>query len=531
MILYHAYILTSTVVATYAGCCPILLGQIKKPDAIIPYFVIEELAFIPGMMGIFVSCIFSAVLSSVSSTLNSLAAVTWEDFLSKIEIFKSMKSTNQAHCTKVLAVIYGVLSVIIAFGAQNLGALFQVVMTAVGATSGPLGGIFLCGLFIPFMNKFGAIVGILGGLSSMMFVAINSFILARQHVLNPRLPTDLDDCPAGTNLSMAINYTMPAVPEFDFPEKLYTLSYILYPFIGAVITTSVGVIVSILTGGFCNTHKVEKKYLHPWIRDFSCVRRYVRTEVDTNGFAPKLTKEPINSNSQYPYLYEQPPDTYSVSPVIPVITSQKLEATRVRQDKPQGFEGKLANQGMYSCFWDCGRLFPSQKEAECHQPCLGREYSDPTSYLLRVTCHSCVLLSQKLEATRVRQDKPQGFEVGSLQIKECILAFGTMGECFPAKRKPSTTNPVWEGKIVTGSLRIKECILAFGTVGELFPARRKSSATNPVWEGTIGINNPTCHLLGQACESRNVFLLLGLWESVPQTEGSQVPPTLYGKGR
>lgn len=55
-------------------------------------------------------------------------------------------------CSK--AVIYGVLSVLLAFGAQNLGAIFQVTMTAVGATSGPLGGIFLCGLFIPFMNKF-----------------------------------------------------------------------------------------------------------------------------------------------------------------------------------------------------------------------------------------------------------------------------------------------------------------------------------------------------------------------------------------
>jgi len=61
LIIYHR-INFKIVVATYAGCCPVLLGHIKKADAIIPYFVIEELAFIPGMMGIFVSCIFSAVL-------------------------------------------------------------------------------------------------------------------------------------------------------------------------------------------------------------------------------------------------------------------------------------------------------------------------------------------------------------------------------------------------------------------------------------------------------------------------------------
>lgn len=40
--------------------------------------------------------------SSVSSTLNSLAAVTWEDFLSKIGVFKRMTAFGQANCTKVL---------------------------------------------------------------------------------------------------------------------------------------------------------------------------------------------------------------------------------------------------------------------------------------------------------------------------------------------------------------------------------------------------------------------------------------------
>ena len=35
--------------ATYAGCDPVLLGEIKKSDEIVPYFVMHELYFIPGM--------------------------------------------------------------------------------------------------------------------------------------------------------------------------------------------------------------------------------------------------------------------------------------------------------------------------------------------------------------------------------------------------------------------------------------------------------------------------------------------------
>jgi hypothetical protein len=51
-----------SIFATYAGCDPILLGDITKADQIVPYFFIKELAWIPGMIGLFTSCIFSAVL-------------------------------------------------------------------------------------------------------------------------------------------------------------------------------------------------------------------------------------------------------------------------------------------------------------------------------------------------------------------------------------------------------------------------------------------------------------------------------------
>jgi len=48
--------------ATYANCDPVSTGEIEKADEIVPYFVIDQLGFIPGMMGLFISVIFSAVL-------------------------------------------------------------------------------------------------------------------------------------------------------------------------------------------------------------------------------------------------------------------------------------------------------------------------------------------------------------------------------------------------------------------------------------------------------------------------------------
>lgn len=46
-----------------------------------PLFVLEAMQGMPGLPGIFVSGIFSASLSSVSAAMNSLAAVTLEDYI------------------------------------------------------------------------------------------------------------------------------------------------------------------------------------------------------------------------------------------------------------------------------------------------------------------------------------------------------------------------------------------------------------------------------------------------------------------
>lgn len=45
-----------------------------------PYYVVDTMGYIPGLSGIFVAGIFSAALSTVSAALNSLAAVTVEDY-------------------------------------------------------------------------------------------------------------------------------------------------------------------------------------------------------------------------------------------------------------------------------------------------------------------------------------------------------------------------------------------------------------------------------------------------------------------
>jgi len=58
-------LVTLTGIAIYsrfADCDPLLAGLISSSDQILPYFVVNELAFIPGLVGLFAAVIFSAVL-------------------------------------------------------------------------------------------------------------------------------------------------------------------------------------------------------------------------------------------------------------------------------------------------------------------------------------------------------------------------------------------------------------------------------------------------------------------------------------
>lgn len=65
----------------YRTCDPFLQKRISNRDQLMPIFVLDELSQIPGISGLFVSGIFSACLSTVSSAVNSLAAVTIEDYI------------------------------------------------------------------------------------------------------------------------------------------------------------------------------------------------------------------------------------------------------------------------------------------------------------------------------------------------------------------------------------------------------------------------------------------------------------------
>lgn len=86
--------------ANYFYCDPLLNKQISNYDQLLPFFVVDLLQNFYGLPGIFIACIYSAALSTISSGLNSLSAVFLHDFIYPIQT--SFKLKNLSHKNSII---------------------------------------------------------------------------------------------------------------------------------------------------------------------------------------------------------------------------------------------------------------------------------------------------------------------------------------------------------------------------------------------------------------------------------------------
>lgn len=145
-----------------------------------PFYVVDTMGKIPGLSGLFVAGIFSATLSTVSAAINSLAAVTIEDYYkvpteNTLQIYysliktvliiiclqplylmifkKSLSEKKTVVQSKMIALFVGLLCLVMAFLAQLLGNILQASLTIFGVIGGPLLALFSLGMFTTTANE------------------------------------------------------------------------------------------------------------------------------------------------------------------------------------------------------------------------------------------------------------------------------------------------------------------------------------------------------------------------------------------
>lgn len=113
------------------------------------------LGVVPGLPGLFVSAVFSAALSSLSTLLNSLAAVILEDFVKpRMRMIKRpMTERTVALTMRLVVVVFGISSIFMVYVVEHLGMVLQLSASLQSSLYGPMLGIFTVGMLMPWVGE------------------------------------------------------------------------------------------------------------------------------------------------------------------------------------------------------------------------------------------------------------------------------------------------------------------------------------------------------------------------------------------
>ncbi|XP_058143740.1 sodium-dependent multivitamin transporter [Dasypus novemcinctus] len=218
------------------------------PDQFVLYFVMDLLKGLPGLPGLFVACLFSGSLSTLSSSFNSLATVTMEDLIRPW--FPAFSEAQATMLSKALAFGYGLLCLGMAYVSSQMGSVLQAALSVFGMVGGPLLGLFCLGIFFPCANSPGAVTGLLAGLVMAFWIGIGSIVTSMGSGSAP-VPPNGSSFSLPSNLTVPLTTLMPAVTR-SRPTGLqlfYSLSYMWYSAHNSTTVIVVGLLVSVLTGG------------------------------------------------------------------------------------------------------------------------------------------------------------------------------------------------------------------------------------------------------------------------------------------
>ncbi|CAG5103421.1 Similar to CG32669: Putative sodium-dependent multivitamin transporter (Drosophila melanogaster) [Cotesia congregata] len=218
----------------YFKCDPKTAKKIDKSDMLLPYYVMDAMSAIPGLSGLIVAGVFSAGLSTISAALNSLAAVTLEDYVKPLYskcTKKQLSPSTSLLLGKFLAFITGFLCIALAVIAQHFKNILQ------------------------SANQRGAV---LGTALSLMFSLWMSFGSPRPAAQG--LPLSIEGC-SNETLSFLYKklemehitlqeYLHPPIPDKSQFLYLYRISYMWTGPIGFFITIVIGLVTSKLSECF-----------------------------------------------------------------------------------------------------------------------------------------------------------------------------------------------------------------------------------------------------------------------------------------
>ncbi len=130
----------------------------------VPKFVLGHLPH--GIIGLVIVALFSAAMSSLDSTINSLSATSMKDIYEQFMLGEGQEMTpeRQLRVSRAFTVFWGVVCVAFSFFVGGISKSVIESVNKIGSlANGPILALFLLGILTRRANSTGAVVGLLSG--------------------------------------------------------------------------------------------------------------------------------------------------------------------------------------------------------------------------------------------------------------------------------------------------------------------------------------------------------------------------------
>lgn len=151
------FLLVGTALYVFYKMHPESLYLDMQNDEIYPLFIATQMP--AGLSGLLIAGIFAASMSSLDSSMHSLATAFTTDFYQRLK--GSTIDSERLRLAKRLVLVFGILAMVAAFALvrYDIKSLFFFFQKVIGLLSSGLAGIFFLGIFSTRTNGFGALTG------------------------------------------------------------------------------------------------------------------------------------------------------------------------------------------------------------------------------------------------------------------------------------------------------------------------------------------------------------------------------------
>lgn len=138
------------------------IEHVPNYNTAVPAFVLHYLPH--GIIGLIIVALFSAAMSSLDSTLNSLSATTVQDIIGKFSKKKNRTAREELILSKIVTLFWGVVIVTFSFFVGGISDSIIVSINKIGSlANGSILGAFILAIFTRRANDRGTVVGVLSG--------------------------------------------------------------------------------------------------------------------------------------------------------------------------------------------------------------------------------------------------------------------------------------------------------------------------------------------------------------------------------